>query len=317
MVPHITAPGVYDVPIDAYHNTEVCPAPSISGSGVVKLAPPDGEACVAPIKYWIGSTLNPAREPADTIPLREGKLVHTLFLEGRAAALAAFAIDDLPTRGEGSRTAREQFRVEMAAAGKVVVTQRQWGMALAMVAALEREPLMRAAFSDGAQERTLVWQDESTGMWCRCRPDWLPHDPTHMPEYKTAASAMRSFFERQIDDYGYHIKAAHMIAGIRALELGDPRTFTHWVQERDAPYLVQHHVLPRETLEWAEIQRRAALDLFARCVETNTWPGYPPVAQETGLPAYKLARLARLDLAPPSQETTHEPIDRSRYLLAG
>lgn len=30
----ITKPGIYDIPIEDYHNREICPAPSISGSGL-------------------------------------------------------------------------------------------------------------------------------------------------------------------------------------------------------------------------------------------------------------------------------------------
>lgn len=303
----ITKPGVYSISMEAYHNAECCDAPSISGSGVVMLAPPEGIAARAPIKFWAKSTMNPNREPVDTKPLRIGKCTHALFLEGIDAVQQAFIIDNLPRTGEGSRNAVKAFEAKAAAEGKIIIREEAWNGIKAMVAALEHYPLMRAAFSDGKIEQTLCWKDEETGVWCRARPDFLPTDPTHMPEYKTSASATPEFFERQIDDYGYHIKAVHMMAGIRALGLGDPQTFTHWVQEKDEPFLVWPHTLPRETIEYAEVQRRTALRTFARCLERNQWPGYPAAPIETGLPGYTLKRLQAADLSGTQQENDNEP----------
>jgi hypothetical protein len=92
-------------------------APSISGSGLVDIAPPNG----VPKKFWWESTLNPNREPADTVALRVGKCAHTLFLEGIDAVQAAFVIDNLPRTGEGSRTAMKAFQEKAEADGKIVI----------------------------------------------------------------------------------------------------------------------------------------------------------------------------------------------------
>lgn len=318
----ISAPGVYDISIEAYHNTECCIAPSISGSGLVKLSPPEG----VPAKFWWESTMNPHREPADTVALRIGKCAHTLFLEGIDAVQAGFVIDNLPRTGEGSKKAMEAFKADAKAMGKVIIraegneTQLGWDDIQAMIKAIDRYPLVRAAFSDGKAERTIVWKDEETGVWCRCRPDWLPNDVTHIPQYKTALSAAQWAFSNAISGYGYHIKAAHEMAGIRAVGLGEPKTYTHYVQEKDKPYLMAIHTLPRETLEYAEVQRRTALRTFADCLSTGKWPGYPEHAQETGLPVHALRRLENADLSGTTQqEKTNEPsrFTRADTLLAG
>lgn len=314
----ISTPGVYDVTIDDYHNREICHQPSISGSGLVQMAPPEP----VPAKFWWDSTLNPQRERSDTVALRVGKCAHTLFLEGIDAVQASFVIDSLPRTGEGSRTAMNAFKAKAEEDGKIVVTEKQWLDIRAMVLALDRYPLFRAAFSRGKPERTIVWQDQETGVWLRCRPDWLPDDVTHIPEYKTALSARQQSFSNAIKDYGYHIKAAHMMAGIRAVGLGDPKTFTHYVQEKEAPYLAAIHTLPRESLEYGEVQWRAAVRNFARCLERNDWPGYPVEAQETGLPIYKLRDLQNADLSgTPQQENDNEQSSRrytaADYLQAG
>lgn len=306
----ISEPGVYQVSIGDYHNVEICDAPSIGGSGLVMLAPPEP----VPAKFWWNSTMNPQREPADSAALRVGKCAHTLFLEGIDEVQKQFVIDDLPRTGEGSKKALEAFKAKAEAEGKIIIRKNStaaeigWADIKAMVDAAAQYPLIRAAFSDGRAEPTLCWKDEETGVWCRARPDWLPNDPTHFPEYKTARTATQWGFSAAISEYGYHVKAAHLMAGIRALGLGDPKTYTHYVQEKDAPYLMAIHTLPRETIEYGEVQRRAALRIFANCLASGKWPGYPTGAQETGLPVYALNRLQRADLTGnPQQETTHEP----------
>jgi hypothetical protein len=306
-------PGVYpDLSIDAYHNVEICPAPSIGGSGLVTLAPPEP----VPLKFWWDSTLNPKREATDTTALRIGKAAHTLFLEGEAEATKHFAV--MPAEMTLAQNAGKAFRAQAEGEGKMLIRHSEWAKAQAMAAMMAAIPRFRAAFSVGRPEVTLVWQDEETGVWCRCRPDFLVDDVTHLPELKTCRSAAQSAFERAIDEYGYHIKAAHIMEGCRVLGLGEPKTFTHYVVESEPPHCWAIHTLPRETIEFAEVQRRAALRTFARCLERNDWPGYPEHVQETGLPRYRLQRLQAADLSgTPTKENDNEPVDRSHYLVAG
>lgn len=303
----ISAPGVYDIDIDRYHNTEICDAPSISGSGVVKLAPTNANPTPVPYKFWWDSTLNPDRERTDTVALRVGKAAHHLFLEGDAGFQAKFAI--MPAELDLRSNAGKAFAAQAEGEGKILLRAKQYADILKMVAYMRRKPMARAAFSGGRIEPTLVWRDEITGVWLRCRPDQLPDDPVDMYEYKTARSAAQPAFSNAIKDYGYHIKAFHLMEGVRALGLGNPKTFTHFVQESDAPFLMAIHTLPREDLEYAEVQWRAGVDTFARCLATGIWPEYPDVAQETGLPRYAKLQLDQTDLTgtPPQQENDNEP----------
>lgn len=317
----ITEPGLYDLSLEAYHNTECCAAPSISASGLALMAPPKS----VPAKFWWKSTLNPERELIDTAALRVGKCAHMLFLEGVDEVQKYFVINNLPTTGEGSGNALKAFKAKAAAEGKIIIREKGntveqgWDDIRAMVKTIDKYPLVKAAFTDGKAEQTLIIRDEDTGVFLRCRPDWLPNDVTHIAQYKTARNAAQWEFSASIDEYGYHIKAAHEMACIRALGLGDPKTYTMFVQEKDPPYLIAIHTLTRESLEYGEVQRRAAINLFARCLETNEWPGYPAGAQETGLPVYALNRLQRADLTGTQQEKTNESSRHTRqdYLRAG
>jgi len=285
----ISEPGAYYIHFDKYHNTEICPSPSISGSGLVDLAPPAGVAK----RFWWNSTLNPNREPVDTKALTLGKAAHTIFLEGLKVAEKYFAVDRLPNTGEGSRKAKNAFAAAAEDEGRALIREADWETATKLAEALFENPLVCAAFSDGKPEQTLICQDPETGVWMRARPDWLPDDVTHLPELKTARNASQPGFQNAIKDYGYHIKAAHLMECCKLVGLGTPKTFTHYVIESEPPYLVAIHTIPRESLEWGMTQRRAALHRFAECLEKDAWPGYPAHAQETGLPVYTLSALQK------------------------
>src|SRR3546814_10975324 len=77
----------------------------------------------------------------------------------------------------------------------------------------------------GDTEVTLVWQDEETGVWLRCRPDFLPSSVLRgaavravsdlkfmAPEYCSPHG-----FSNAIRRFGYHLAAAFYYEGIEAI----------------------------------------------------------------------------------------------------
>ena len=307
----ISKPGVYDIPIDAYHGIEICAGPSISSSGLVNISHVMG-GC--PARYWWDSTLNPDREEVDTEALRIGRAVHTLVLEGMDMFNKRFAL-----LGEGMdlRSAAGKARkAEIEAAGQVMLRWDDFKKIQAMAVALDKHPRAKLVFTDGAPEKTLAWQDEITGVWLRARPDWLPAAPAFIPDLKSAADASRLAFEKAVWDYGYHMKIAHVCDGIRTLGLGDPQAAYFVVQEKKAPFLCAVYALNSEALEWGAVQNRAAIETFARCLERNYWPGYAETVQEINLPVYAQSQLKAADLSGAPQEQDNEPARHTAVELA-
>lgn len=302
----ITKPGVYDLTLDQYHGAEPCAGPSISSSGLVNMAEIMG-GC--PARYWWESPLNPNREPVDTEALRIGRAVHTLVLEGELEFASRFGL--LPEGMDLKGNAGKAIKAEIEAAGKIMIRFADLQRIKAMAVAITSHPRAKFVFTEGAAEKTLAWQDEVTGVWLRARPDWLPRSPLHIPDLKSAADASRLAFEKAVWDYGYHMKAAHVCDGIRALGLGDPKAAYFVVQEKKAPFLAAVYALNGEALEWGSVQNRASINTFARCLERNHWPGYAERVQEINLPIFAQNQLKAADLSgAPEQETTNEP---SRY----
>lgn len=77
--PLVTAPGIYpDIAIEDYHGREICPAPSISATGLHTLC------TKSPLHYWWDSPLNPNRPPASSAShFSVGNAVHDRLLLGK------------------------------------------------------------------------------------------------------------------------------------------------------------------------------------------------------------------------------------------
>jgi hypothetical protein len=172
------------------------------------------------------------------------------------------------------------------AAGLTVLTAAQAETARNMAAALRRNAFATAALSNGEPEMTLAWIDKETGVWCRARPDFLPHKRRIIPDVKTAADASPEGFSKAISTYGYHIAAAHYMAGIEAIYGERPAHWIHVVIESAAPFDTPIYELPAEDIEIREDIRRRALRTFADCLNADKWPGYATDVASVGLTSW-------------------------------
>jgi hypothetical protein len=283
----ITKPGAYSadaVPIEAYHGNEICPGPSISASGLKLIR------AKSPLHYWHQSPLNPNR-PAqpEKRHFAIGKAVHDVLLLGDRWP-SAYHI----TPPGFSRAAKVQQAAAIAAAdeaqseGRTVLTSDDAATVRAMAASLRSNTFAAAALANGEPEVTLVWQDNETGVWCRARPDFLPYKRKIIPDVKTAADGSPAAFAKAIGNFGYHIAAAHYMAGIEAIYGERPTNWLHAVIETPAPHVVSLYELPPESIDVGEDERRRALRTFADCLAADRWPGYATDVMPVGLSSWAL-----------------------------
>ena len=82
-------------------------------------------------------------------------------------------------------------------------------------------------------------------------------------------------------DLGYHMQAAHYLDMAIDHDLIDPDApFRFVVQEKEAPFLVAVVSVGADYLALGRRDMRRAIDLWAECTRTNTWPGYPATVAE-------------------------------------
>jgi hypothetical protein len=277
MSPVITEPGIYSGLAEDIYHADPVPGGSLSASGAKALLD-----CPARFRW---QQEHPVRKDAFDF----GTAAHRLVL-GAGADLAVMDYDDWRTKG-----AREE-REEARAARMVPVLKKDYTQVQAMAFALRAHPLAAAALDPargGKPEQSLFMQDEASGVWLRSRLDWMPDPHSAMRpvifDYKTTSCAEPKAFAKSMANYGYHIQAAwyahlyYQITGVDA-------PFLFIAQEKEPPYLVSVCQPDQEAMRAGRNLMRDAIDLYASCAATGTWPGYPEDIHSISLPAWAKAQ---------------------------
>lgn len=260
--------GVYaDIPDHVYHSDKG----SLSSSGARSLL-----------------TKTPARFRHDQDSPREsttafdiGHAAHALVL-GYGEPIAEIEADSWRTK------AAKDARDEAYAEGKTPLLSEDVRRVEAMAAALREHPLAEVLFSEGEPERSMYWRDAQTGVWLRSRPDWLPTRPGRLivTDYKTSTTANPRKFEKSALDYGYHQQHAWYVDGIKELGIDEDPAFLFVVQEKEPPYLVSVCQLDEDAVELGRRRNREAIDLYAKCVADDHWPGFGYEVHQISLPTW-------------------------------
>lgn len=196
-------------------------------------------------------------------------------------------------RKQGKRNLEIWAQWEADNAGKLPVTQAILDKALAMRdAVLAHETAGEFFRSQGHAELSVAWEERQAGVLCKARLDKLGRIGTWpiLGDLKTAADAGRRAFESAIYRFGYHVQAAHYLAGVEAVApvpAGNPyRRFVFFVVESDEPYAVACYEPDDLALAAGERSRQAYLRRWRECVETDRWDGYPAGVELASIPAW-------------------------------
>jgi hypothetical protein len=272
----VLAPGIHDVPADAYHADTVNDRPSLSASIAHALV------SRSPKHAWTAHPkLNPDYKRTDEAKFDVGTLVHSLLLD-QSREVAVIPADDWRTKD--AKAARDEAR----AAGLVPLLERQWTEVEAMVVAvrqqLDEHTAQPPLLADGKPERTLVWDED--GVACRARLDWLRDDLTVIEDLKTTSrSADPDTFSRNLYGLGYDLKAAFYIRAVQAVS-GVTPMFRWIVVETTPPYALSVVSPAPSLLTIANARVDFALALWRKCVEENEWPAYRQEVAYAELPSW-------------------------------
>lgn len=254
--------GVHrDVPHVAYH-ADPCATPSLSSSLAKVLL---GKS---PLHAWhqhprLGG--GGAREASDAMD--RGSVIHDLLL-GKGAEYAVLDFPDWRTQ-----LSKDQRLMERAA-GRIPILAGPFADCL-KAAALIRE---RMPSLDGADtELTLVWEASALGSvaLCRARFDaWIGRDAT-IWDIKTTDDVRRATEPRNILASGLHISAAAYLDAAETVwpDLAGRVSFRWLFAETGDPRDVVEATPAGDLLELGRKQWRRAVDLWARCLAADSWPG--------------------------------------------
>lgn len=291
--PLISEPGAYPgISNEDYHrNANLLPGPSLSSSGAKTLI------SQSPYHFWANSPMNPARPPeSEKSHFGIGKIVHDmLFLPDRLTENYHILPDGFNAAHKKVFAEEIEALNHAVAKGKTILRHKDYQTAMKLADAVGMDRLGRLSFSAGLAETTIVWKDKETGVWLRCRPDWIPlsiidgkGDVRVVSDLKTSAPEYCSpqGFQRAINRFGYHITAAFYREGVREVYDSDYTHWTHIVCEKEFPHTVSTYPLPLADIERGLFQMRLAVRLFADCLERDHWPSYTEEPLEVGLPVY-------------------------------
>lgn len=264
---------------------------ALSASGCWALADIN-EGC--PLKFWLDSPWNPAREPINTTQFDIGKAAHLAVLEPNLLMerVVPHDFDDYRSK-EAKRVRDESYE-----AGKIPLKPDEWAIVAGIRDAIESDPLARGAFvGEGQSEVTAVWRDQDYGVPCKARADRVLDGGRILVDLKTATSAHPIGFGKALWEHGYFTRAAWYLDGWEAATGQRPDEYWFVVVEKKPPYLTAVHKLPEQDIEEGRIINRIAVATFDACMSRNDWPGYRPVGANrprafvTGLPSWAKYRL--------------------------
>ncbi len=265
----ISAAGLYRISIELYHS-DCAAGPSVSSSGLREIINR------SPAHFWAYSYLNPERiEKPETRTFALGRAAHHLLL-GEDQFTTLFIARPANLEGEpwqGNRKVCKQWLLDQAKAGRTVLLPAEIETIRGMAKSLAVHPLVKAGILNGEVEQSMIWPDPETGVYCKSRPDAVPNDSGDVCDLKTTTDVGYDDLSRTIGEFSYHQQAALVGEGFKQV-LGRPMTsFSLCFVEKLPPYCVRVVTLKDCDLERGARLNRAALRIFADCMERGVWPG--------------------------------------------
>ena len=127
----------------------------------------------------------------------------------------------------------------------------------------------------GEHEKSFFWEDDETGIVCKCRPDSYSKigKQNIVVDLKTTTNAETQAFMRDAIKFGYDIQAAHYTQGMKA-NTGHDFEFIFVAQEKTAPYCVNILQTDEYFMQSGAETRSELLKQYIECLERDEWPAY-------------------------------------------
>lgn len=171
-----------------------------------------------------------------------------------------------------------------------VLTSVEYENILGMQRGVMRNPLCRELVeADGLYEASLFTVDPVTGIPVKVRYDKIITGWSMPVDLKKTQDASRKAFSRTIHNYGYYISAA-FYQDAWFWHYGEKLEPMRWIAvEEQSPHLAQRYKPDEDALMIGRAMYREALEVYARCLDADYWPGYEDGDESIGLPNYAIS----------------------------
>lgn len=259
------------MPSDEYHAIQ-----AMNASGLRLMAK-------SPAHYY-GSMLDPHRPPeSQTAATRNGTLFHCALFEPDSVSdryVTAPALLNMRTK-EGREWSKEQTRE--------IVDEEDIARAMRQANSVRALPDVSDLMRDGIAEVSAFWNDATTGVLCKCRPDFVASvgkGDVILIDGKSTRDASPNGFAKTIWNFRYDLQAAWYSAGWEAATEQRVIGFVFAAVENEWPHQAAAYMLGDDVLEAAQRTNQRLLQQYAECWKTGVWQGYPTGVQLVNLPKW-------------------------------
>lgn len=233
-----------------------------------------------------------------------GKVAHIAILEPDT-------LEERVTKGPAARGNSNEWKHAQdyaAAAGTILLKPDDYDKAMLvrdLAATVPELEIMRAG--NTIIETSAYHVDEETGILTKTRPDIYNVDHKIMADIKNMADASEWAFMRDVGKFGYHMQhAMYSDVWAKGAEM-DVDAFFFITFEKSEPPMVAVYELTPSAIAEGYAQYRAALERYAECFNSETWPGYHTGIRKIGLRYYDYKLTTPPQDAEPSDDMEELP----------
>lgn len=143
--------------------------------------------------------------------------------------------------------------------------------------------------SPGKAEQAIRWQDDKTGIWCKCKIDYLLENPKII-DIKTCSNPNPVEFSRSCGQLDYQCQAAFYKAAMFDMT-GMDVDYIHIAIGMEAPYECIVYKLDDEAIKLGRAMNETTLRRLKDCRDSDIWDSpYAHRVVELGLPRWTFNR---------------------------
>ena len=216
------------------------------------------------------------KEPSDAMLI--GTCLHALILENKRVFVA------LPESATGASSAAKTVKADfyLENEGKIILSADDAAKVEAMAESVLNHNGARAILDLGGEsELSIFWEENDLTM--KGKIDRVT--PLGIIDVKTTKDASLAEFAKSVYNFGYHVQAAHYLAGAAAngLPCDD---FIIIAVENEPPYCTALRKIDHVSIMEGEQERQELIAKYKKCVEKKHWPGYNDEIETVSIPRW-------------------------------
>ena len=205
----------------------------------------------------------------DTDAFRIGRAIHSAVLTPVQFKNGYAKAPDVDRRTKAGKEALLIF--ESMNNGKEILTASEYDMAKEIADHVRRNPDVKKLLQKTQREKVILWDDQETGMACKCKCDAIRKGL--IIDLKTAQDASTDTFTKEAVRYGYDVQTAHYCLAHESLYGCMPEWY-FIVVEKKPPYAMNILKADNGFIDYGYFRRQTLMEKLQHCKEAGEWADY-------------------------------------------